>query len=117
MIWHRQGIVGAGLQLHRCEGKDSVSNVLQVVDFVFASRVAVLHDLSRDIVLDVGSPVFVVASRAAACVTKPEIVEHVLVEADPLAWREAEGPHAHAIGFGEKNVAYATVATTPFEIP
>src|SRR5262245_11062819 len=109
VVGQRQRFVGALQELDGHEDHLLVAEIFEIVDLELAGSVGLVPRLARRIgVFDGGAVVHVLAPAAAAH-RGPEIIEHVAVEADALAGREADDPHPHAIGLRYQGAADARV--------
>jgi len=109
VVGQRHRLVGALQELDGHEDHVLVAQVFQIVDFELARSIGLVPRLTGCIgVLD-GRAVMHVLASAAARHRRPEIVEHVTVEADPFTRLEADGPDPDAIGLGYQSVADAGV--------
>jgi hypothetical protein len=79
------------------------------VDLEFAGAVGLVPRLAGRVGVFDGGAVMHVLASAAARHRRPEIVEHVAVEADALARLEPDRPHPHAIAFRYQRVPDARI--------
>ena len=114
LIRHRQRLVGAVEELDGVEDHVLVAEVFEIVDLVFARPVGLVPGLARLVGVFDGGAVHQVLAAAAAVHRGPEIVQHVAVEADPLARLEPDDPDPHLVGFGQQLGADAAVGAGGF---
>src|SRR5215510_9017879 len=108
-IRHRQRIVGAVEELDRREVQLVRSDVLQVVDLEVPRGVAFMPGLAGRIgVLDDGAVIEMRACFAAGR-ARPEVIEHVAMEAETLAGGEPDVPNPHALALRQEPLADAAV--------
>src|SRR5262249_20095943 len=109
VVRNRQRLVGAVEELDGDEVEIGRADVLKIVHLVMAGLVGLVARLARHIsVLDGGAVVDVRAGSAVGR-DRPEIVEHVAVEAEALAGLELDLPHAHAIALRKEPLPDAAV--------
>src|SRR6266852_6275808 len=92
-----EGGIGAVEKLYSREQQLGVTNVLQVVDHELAFLEGELLDVAW--LVDDVCHLAIIEMRAAVAASdrRPEVVEHVGVEAEALARLQPEAPDAHAI--------------------
>src|SRR3954453_12066602 len=96
-VGQRHRLVGALQEFDGHEDHVLVAQVFQIVDFELTWPVGLVPGLAWGVgIFDRGAVMHVLAS-AAARHRRPEIIEHVAMEADPFAGLEPDGPDPHAI--------------------
>src|SRR5262245_17261968 len=109
VVGQRQRFVGALQELDGHEDHLLVAEIFEIVDLELAGSVGLVPRLARRVGVFDGGAVVHVLAPAAATHRGPEVIEHVAVEADALAGREADDPHPHAIGLRYQGAADARV--------
>ena len=94
-----QGLVGTFEELNRHEYQIGIANVFQVMYLVFARFVGLVACFTGAIRIFSGLTVVEVLSASAGSRRRPEIIEHMAVEADPLPWPEMDPPDPHLVRF------------------
>src|SRR2546426_5244780 len=92
---HRERRVGALQELHRGEHQLALADVLEIVHLELALAVGLVPGLTRLVRMLHGRAVLEMLPTASRRGGRPEIIQHVAVEADALARLEADHPHAH----------------------
>src|SRR3954464_9576002 len=115
-IGHRQRLVGAVEKLDGVEDHLLVAQVREFVDLVLAGAVGLVARLAGKIVVLHGAAVHQMLAAAAAVHRGPEIIQHMAMESDPLAWRQPDDPDTDLVGLRQQLTADATVVLAAFAL-
>ena len=116
LVGNRQRLVGAVEKLDGAEDQLAVADVLEIVHLGVAGRMGLVPGLAGRIgVLDRAAVVHMGAG-APGGQHRPEIVEHVAVEAQPLARLEPDVPDPYPVALGDQPLTDATVGARPLAL-
>src|SRR5215469_2341086 len=101
--------VGAVKKLDSGEHQITLADVLKIVHLELARRVGLVPGLTGGVAVVHRRAILKVLTAAPRGQGRPEIVEHMPVETQPLARSEPDGPDPHPLAFGQELVAHAPV--------
>lgn len=109
MRWQRQGSIGAVQELHRHKLERRRADIFEVVQQEFALGEGEMARLSGPVLGLLSWPAIDVGPGGAGRQRGSKVVQHMAVEADPLAGGDADVPDPHAVSLREQDLADAGV--------
>ena len=105
--------VGAVEKFDGGEQQVALTDIFEIVHLEVAARVGLVPRLASRIAVLYRRAILQVLTAATRCQHRPEIVEHVPVETQPLAGPQADGPDPHPGALRQQLTADAPVRVVP----